>query len=156
MMPTIRIDQEIYDYLNEKGKTADTFSDVLRRELGLDQKPTKGQIMRHLITGLADDQRSHSVEAIRGATDRHLPPHWASTPAREAQIIRVVKEFVRMPRNLSVEDREIAARKRVAEFLGIDPNTVFDKYGRQLYGDGGGQAAKFRTALRKIESDLQQ
>ena len=67
-MPTIRIDQEIYDYLNEKGKTADTFSDVLRRELGLDQKPTKGQIMRHMIPGLADDQRSHRSRRISASS----------------------------------------------------------------------------------------
>ena len=147
-MPTIRIDQDIYDYLNERGKTADTFNDVLRRELGLSRKsPPKVPFYRNHTEEATDAK-------MRQFADRHLPPHWAHTPARKKEILMVIEEVLRQPEDWSVADREIAARKTVAKSLGIDSTTVRDKYTRQLYGNGGDQGRRFRDALERIEQDF--
>lgn len=148
MMPTIRIDQDIYDYLNERGKTVDTFNDVLRRELGVEPKPVQKRPSQVGSSEVSAEGK------LREVLDAHLPSHWVGTRAREEEIRMVIVEFLRLPGTWTTKDREIAARKSVAERLGIDPTTVSDKYTRQLYGEGGGQVRRFRDALERIEQDF--
>jgi len=41
MSKTIRIEDDVYEYLDKKGRTSENFSDVLRRLLGLDEQEEK-------------------------------------------------------------------------------------------------------------------
>ena len=148
-MPTIWIDQEVHEYLNERGRTIDAFNDVIRREFGF--APLRSKKRR------APD-KAHQAEMgspINGAARRHLPLSWDRRPAQKRQILMVISQVLETPSDWPIADREIAARKAVARKLGVDPNTVLDKYGRQLYGRGTAQVVQFREALAKIVQDLQ-
>ena len=147
-MPTIWIDQEVHEYLNERGRTIDAFNDVLRRELGF--RPLLSKKRKILRQGMRNETDDRVASIVR----RHLPPRWDLRPAQKRQILMVVSEVQKTPSDWPIADREVAARKAVARDLGVDPNTVLDKYGRQLYGRGTAQVAQFREALVKIIQDL--
>lgn len=148
-MPTIWIDQELHDYLNDRGRTVDAFNDVLRRDLGF--APLRPKKRR--ASDPADDGEMGG--RIFGAASRHLPLGWDRRPAQKRQILMVVSQVLRTPGDWPLEDREIAARKAVARELRVDPNTVSDKYTRQLYERGTAQVTQFRQALGKVIQDLQ-
>ena len=169
-MPTIEIDQDIYDHLNEQGRTEDTFSDVLRRKLALPLKPMSKrvpQLAGHLLelaqvsaprgprkdAPRLSDVSSVADNRLHAILDRYLPPHWSDTAERQRQILMVVENTLGESGNVAIAERELKARKEVAEKLGVNPNTVLDKYGRQLYGTGSPQVQRFRAALTRIEKD---
>lgn len=148
-MPTIWIDQEVHEYLNERGRTIDAFNDVIRREFGFAPlRPKKRRGSNQAYGGEMGGR-------IIAAASRHLPLLWDGRPAQKRQILMVISQVLKTPSDWPTADREIAARKAVARELGVDPNTVLDKYGRQLYGRGTAQVAQFREALAKIVQDLQ-
>lgn len=155
-MPMIRVDSEIYELLNEKGRTEDTFNDVLRRELGLPSRKSGRQSQAHLSpttppVGHAAARGANSE--LESVLHRRLPPHWADTPARKIQIVEVVQKFLQTPGNWDTKDRHLYAVKAVAAERNLTIQTVADKCGRQLYGEGELQP-RFRRALDAIEMDL--
>lgn len=105
-MEKIEIDGDVFAFLRSKVRNFnETPNSVLRRELGLDQKPVVTKI--------------RPFEPSTGS----IP---ASAPAALAQIVEVV-ELVR----IHGLDR-ITATLRVAERLEVARETVGDKYGRQM------------------------
>ena len=156
MAPMIRVDDEVYEYLNQRGRTEDSFNDVIRREL---QLSPKRQSARQNSPTL-DDSTPRAVAAALGsllseALDRHLPPHWSETPERRTQILEVVTLFLTTDKSWPTADRLVYAAERVAKERGVEVNTVKDKYGRQLYRTGTGQQTeRFRLALEAVEKDL--
>jgi hypothetical protein len=153
VMPMIRVDDEVYEYLNQRGRTEDSFNDVIRRELGLSPKT---QTARQ--GSKTDGPRSMAAapaSKLSEALDRHLPPHWSETPERRAQILEVATVFLRTDKSWPAADRLGHAAEHVAKDHDIEINTVKDKYGRQLYGTGTGQQTeRFRLALEAVEKDL--
>jgi hypothetical protein len=158
MVPMIRVDDEVYEYLNQRGRTEDSFNDVVRRELGL--SPKRPAVQQD-PPGSSDEPGLGAVAAALGgvlsALDRHLPPHWSETPERRTQILKVVTLFLTTDKSWPTADRLACAADRVAKEHGIEVNTVKDKYGRQLYGAGTGQQTeRFRLALEAVEKELRQ
>lgn len=157
MAPMIRVDDEVYEYLNQRGRTEDSFNDVIRRELGLSPKR---QAARQDPPASSDEPSPRAVAAALGsvlseALDRHLPSHWSETPERRTQILEVVTLFLTTDKSWPTADRLVYAAERVAKERCIEVNTVKDKYGRQLYGAGTGQQTeRFRLALEAVEKDL--
>jgi hypothetical protein len=152
----IRVDDEVYEHLNQRGRTEDSFNDVIRRELGL---PPKRQTTPQEPQS-PDDTNPRAVAkalapVLLTALDGHLPPHWSETPERRAQILEVAMLFLTTDQSWSTADRQLHAARRVAKEHGVDVNTVQDKCGRQLYGTGTGQQIeRFRSALEAVEKDF--
>ena len=88
--------------------------------------------------------------------DKHLPEYWASSESRMKQILFVVANFLRAPRDWSIAERHVHAAKEVAKRYHVTVQTIYDKCGRQLFGTGAGlrQQDRFRDALEKIERDI--
>ena len=76
MAPMIRVDDEVYEHLNQRGRTEDSFNDVIRRELGLPAKrqalPQVSRSPNHLGPRAVAEALA---PALTAALDRHLPPH---------------------------------------------------------------------------------
>lgn len=151
MVPMIRIDEEVYEYLNQRGHTEDTFNDVLRRELGLGQKKSSRGGTRSM-SGSTGTTRLEHLNALRltPLLDKHLPPHWGDARARRDQILQVVEAFLNTPNEWTTAEREVHAAKLVAKSLGVEVNTVQDKCARQLFGEGT-VMQHFHAALMAIE-----
>lgn len=172
----IRVDDEVYAFLNGRGRTEDSFNDVIRRELGLTPKKllARGRPEEDLndvlprevdarIHPTASAERSspsevcavlHSEEIV-ASLNRHLSPHWSDTPARREQILELVLAFLKTSRDWSTADRQLYAARQVAAAHRVEVNTVQDKCGRQLYGTGAGQQIeRFRSALDRVEHEL--
>jgi hypothetical protein len=156
MTPMIRVDDEVYEQLNQRGRTEDSFNDVIRRELGL---PSKKQAMPQDSRSTDDPNPRAIAEALApalvAALDCHLPPHWSETPERRSQILEVATLFLTTDQSWSTVERQLYAARRVAKEHRVDVNTVQDKCGRQLYGTGTGQQIeRFRSALEAVEKNL--
>jgi hypothetical protein len=148
-MPMIRVDDEVYERLAEMGRMADSYNDVLRRVLGL---PKKEKSRKAVPTPMAPDEGF--LVQFFSVADKHLPKHWSHSKKRMMQILWVIAEFLKAPKNLSTGERQLIAAKQVAKEFGVEVPTVQDKCGRQLYGTGTGQQMeRFRRALEKIEAD---
>lgn len=147
-MPNIRIDDEVYMYLNNKGKVEDSFNDVLRRELGLDHKKVEYRFKTNMPLHKEDR------EMLTGIVDKHLPSHWRATSARQKETLMVIERFLETPGLGDVMERELRARKQVAKELNLTAETIQDKYCRQLYRGQGSYILRFRAALEKIEEDF--
>jgi len=160
MMPTIRVDDDVFEELRNRGKTGDSFSNVLRPLLGLALKKrrTTGRaaqmekIPEHLREKLGL-MSSDTAERLEELLSKHLPEHWNNAPMRRDHILSVVYEFLtKEPTSASITDRHLWATKRVADRDHVEVTTVLDKCGRQLYGVGeSGQMEQFRAALARIE-----
>jgi len=151
----IRVDDEVYERLNELGRTEDSFNDVVRRVLGLASKKVNARALPS--SSAVEDKGVSEVRKdieLFGIIDRHLPAHWKETEARRDQIMEVVKNFLRMPSNIPVPERHRKAAKEVAKGRGVEENTVLDKCGRQIFGTGSGLVDQFRDALIRIEADI--
>ncbi len=162
-MPTIRVDDDIYEALRSLGKTGDSFSDVLRPILGINRTDARVGSSLAIASG-AEDEIVHDLVDSGGddkvlgefaeVISRHLPKHWCDSPKRGTQILFVVSEFFKQPTDLSTAVRHINAAKLVAERFGVKVTTVHDKCGRQLYGTGTADLIEhFRRALELIEVD---
>jgi len=155
MMPTIRVDDDVYEALRNRGKTGDSFSDVLRPLLGLGsmgrRAPGPSSAKEGVKTGL-DEGALGRLDQI---ASKYLPPHWNDAPQRRNQILATIATFVSQPSTTaSVADRHLLAAKHVAATAHVKLTTVIDKCGRQLYGVGEpDQMGRFRTALMSIEAD---
>lgn len=152
MMPMIRVDEEIYEFLNQRGRTEDTFNDVLRRELGLGSKKRSGHRIDREHKVENQTKNSSGASSLTSLVDKHLPAHWRSTRARGDQILRVVTTYLRTPKEWDSSRRELSAAQQVANELGVEVTTVQDKCTRQLFGDGA-VIQNFRAALEAIEAD---
>ena len=146
-MPTIRVDRQVRAYLAGRGGAGDALNDVRRRERWRGATARR----RGRPPKPAAAERPPSRDDLAPLLDRHLPARWRSSPARMAQILMLVRTVLDQPAGRGIAEREQAARAAVAERLGIDPNSVLDKCGRQLFGTGGDQLARFRAALESIE-----
>lgn len=156
MPPMIRVDDEVYEYLNQQGRTEDSFNDVIRRELGLElRKPAAAKPLASMDHEVKQAMDTNKLKAVEDALNRLLPPHWANAPKRRNQIFEVVSAFLHTPKEWGTAEREVHAAKLVAERRGIDVNTVQDKCGRQLYGEGS-LMQQFRNALERLELRLGQ
>ena len=157
IMPMIRVDDEVYQHLNERGNTEDTFNDVIRRELGLPPRKPSRAVTR------GDSETMPSTATASGeypptsiaALDKHLPHHWSDTRARREQILDVFAAFLGMPKDWGITKRHLAACKIVARQRGVTIQTVEDKCGRQLYGQGQ-LMQQFRAALEAAEAELEE
>lgn len=147
-MPMIRVDEEVYQALKAVARTSGSMTNALRWKLGLPKKETRPP--------KPAKPQEEVLRAIFVVIDRHLPAHWAASREQMKQIMSVVAEFRRTPRDLPTQDRYIRAVKAVAEELGIDQRTVRDKCGRRLYGTGAGlrQTGRFLSELKAIETDV--
>lgn len=159
MTPNIRIDQEVYDYLNARGNTEDSFNDVLRRELGLSEQSKRKAITinQEPITPTPEEDRSlkEGLGEIIASMNEYLPSEWSGSPSREEQILKVTLAYLtQTPRDLTVDDRQKMAARIVAGEFGVTVETVQDKCGRQLFGNGTGVIDRFRACLIRIEEDL--
>lgn len=150
-MPTLRVDRQVLDYLAGKAGPGESLNDALRRELWLgDSGQRRGRPPK--VTGEPAGARAPDADdGLAALLDRHLPARWRAAPARRAQILMLVREVLARPAGRSIALREQEARAAVAERLGIDPNSVLDKCGRQLFGTGSDQLARFHAALEAIE-----
>jgi hypothetical protein len=149
----IRIDDEVYEYLNQRGHTEDTFNDVLRRELGLGQKKSSKGGTRSVSGSAGTTTQEHlNASRLTPLLDKHLPSHWGDTRARRDQILQVVEAFLNTPREWTTAEREVYAAKLVAKSLRVEVNTVQDKCTRQLFGNGT-VMQHFHAALMVIESE---
>jgi len=163
MVPTIRIDDDVYEALRNLGKTGDSFSDVLRPLLRLGRKKTKSRAPSSVVTstgleGVHDmidsGGNDEVVEQFVEVISRHLPEHWRNSTMRFRQIVFVVAKFLNQPRNLSTAERYLSAYRLVAENFDVEATTVHDKCVRQLYGTGKlNLIEQFRRALELIEID---
>ena len=110
-MHTIDIDQEVLDYLKSQ---AEPFTD------------TPNDVLRRLLFGKTSIENRAQFEP-RKATSYSLPPVLAGTPRALEHILQVVymTHFSGIPRSKATKD--------VAKMHGgIAPQTVLDKYCRQL------------------------
>ena len=151
-MPTIRVDSQVLDYLTGKAGTGESLNDVLRRELWLGDSGQRRGRPRKPADVPANALAADADDGLAALLDRHLPARWRAAPARRAQIMMLVREVLARPAGRSIALREQAARVAVAGRLGIDPNSVLDKCGRQLFGTGGDQLARFHAALESLEA----
>lgn len=156
MAPMIRVDDEVYEHLNQRGRTEDSFNDVIRRELGLPAKrqalPQVSRSPNHLGPRAVAEALA---PALTAALDRHLPPHWSETPERRAQILEVATLFLTTDQSWSTAERQLDAARRVAKEHNVEVETVQTKCGRELYGTGTGPLIeRFRSALEAVERDL--
>ena len=161
-MPTIRIDDDVYEVLRKRGKTGDTFSDVIRPLVGLpDPRATPDTLapedVRELVKALDGvDEGDAMIEAFLDVISGHLPPNWADGQKRAQQILWVVVKFLAEPAEHSIAERHNTAAKWVADRYGVALPTVHDKCARQLYGTSGAGLSEFRRALEHIENDWKQ
>jgi hypothetical protein len=110
-MHTIDIDQEVLDYLKSK---AEPFTD------------TPNDVLRRLLFGKTSSENLAQFKT-RKAESHNLPPVPAGTPKALEHILQVVymTHFSGVPRSKATKD--------VAKMHGgIAPQTVLDKYCRQL------------------------
>lgn len=110
-MHTIDIDQEVLDYLKSQ---AEPFTD------------TPNDVLRRLLFGKASSEKRAQFKP-REAASHNLPPVPAGTPKALEHILQVVymTHFSGIPRTKATKD--------VAKMHGgIAPQTVLDKYCRQL------------------------
>src|SRR5260370_35772757 len=114
-MPTIRVDDDVYEELRNRGKTGDSFSDVLRPLLHLPRKagpliPVGGSsplsAFRREVRGLADQvsrqlgspkSDAGDVTRLEQIVSRHLPSHWSDAPKHVDQILSVVAHGLSQP-----------------------------------------------------------
>ena len=139
MSPMIRVDDEVYERLNELGRTEDSFNDVVRRvpRIGFKKKSTRERF-RHLV-----QSKDKGVSEVRkdielfGIIDRHLPPRIGKeTEARRDQIMEVVKKFSQNAVKYTRFQKGIARPRRKWRIgRGVEENTVLDKCGRQNIRD---------------------
>ena len=110
-MHTINIDQEVLDYLKSQ---AEPFTD------------TPNDVLRRLLFGKTSSEKLAQFKP-REAASHNLPPVPAGTPKALEHILQVVymTHFSGIPRSKATKD--------VAKMHGgIAPQTVLDKYCRQL------------------------
>ncbi len=110
-MHTIDIDQEVLDYLKSQ---AEPFTD------------TPNDVLRRLLLGKTSSEKLAQFKP-REASSHNLPPVPAGTPKALEHILQVVylTHFSGIPRSKATKD--------VAKIHGgIAPQTVLDKYCRQL------------------------
>jgi len=110
-MHTINIDQEVLDYLKSQ---AEPFTD------------TPNDVLRRLLLGKASREKPDQFKP-REASSHNLPSVSAGTPKALEHILQVVylTHFLGIPRSKATKD--------VAKIHGgIAPQTVLDKYCRQL------------------------
>jgi negative regulator of replication initiation len=156
MMPTIRVDDDVYEALRNLGKTGDSFSDVLRPLLKL---PSHGRRKREARRPAAISQQLVERVEQRGAElveliSRHLPAHWSQGEKRRAHIMSVVINYLHEDNALPSVERHIRAARSAAEHFGVEVTTIHDKCGRQLYGVGSpNQMSEFRAALERIRAE---
>lgn len=62
--------------------------------------------------------------------------------------------FLRTPKDWTVAERNLHASRLVAQSRGLTIQTIEDKCGRQLYGEGQ-LMPQFRAALEAIETDME-
>jgi len=155
MAPMVRIDHEVYEYLNQRGRTEDSFNDVIRRELGLPPKRQPKALSSSAGRGPDTEASDVQPQRLEEALDRLLPPYWSATRARRTQIREVALAFLRTPPQWTTEERHLHAARQVASAHGIEVTTVHDKCGRQLYGTGSHpQIGQFRMALLRLEEEM--
>ena len=97
---------------------------------------------------------SNEASTLVAAIDKHLPSHWSETPARRQQIFDVVCLYLRTPRDWLVANRHLHACKLIAQEREVIIQTIEDKCGRQLYGEGQ-LMMRFRSALEAVEAELE-
>lgn len=161
VMPTIRVDDDVYETLRNLGRTGDTFSDVLRPLLGLGEKARGVPATVHqrqderLTKELQSIAGAHgSLDALEAIVSRYLPPHWADGRQRRDHILSVVIGYLTQPTELPPAKRHTRATSEVAQRDRVTVQTIIDKCGRQLFGVGTpSQMEQFRDALTKIEAD---
>jgi predicted CopG family antitoxin len=163
MMPTIRVDEDVYEALRNLGKTGDSFSDVLRPLLQLRHKKPRSRTPSAVAAnadfeGVRDiidtEGNGEAIEEFIEVISRHLPEHWRTSTVRFRQIVFVVAKFLNQPGNLSTAERYLKAYRLVAEQFNVEATTVHDKCVRQLYGTGKPNLIEqFRRALERIEID---
>lgn len=147
-MPNIRIDDEVYQHLNEQGKTEDTFNDVLRRLLGFDSARKRLNELPKKDSGNSLSHTAGETEMIERLMEKHLPPH-LSNPVHRRQLVKLIEYFLLAPDEWSVKDREIEAAKMAAKVEGVTRETIQDGGTRRL----GLNMAGFRKRLEAIEAD---
>ena len=98
-MPMIRVDEEVYAALGNKGTAADSYNDVLRRELSLPDRRVHELRRRGVMKSDKQD-----LNDLMMTVDRHLPGHWSQAHTRMYQILRVVAGFMNAPSNLSTAE----------------------------------------------------
>lgn len=149
-MPLIRVDDEVHECLRNRGRTAETYNDVIRRELNLPPSPERSA--RGPVPATRNDPLlQRFVELL----NKHLPKHWSHGNQRAFQIALVVAEYLKIPKNLTPAERFAKATRAAAKERNIDFTTVRDKCTRQLYETGAGrnQTGQFLKALEAIERD---
>ena len=150
-MPIIRVDDEVYKYLNDQGKTEDAFNDVLRRVLGFEPRKKQLHDLPTHKTVKGEGRYVDDNESIERLMEKHLPPYLIN-PIHCRQLVKLVRYFLRSPGNWPTKDREIAAAKKVAEEEGVTRETIQDGGTRRL----GLNIEGFRKRLEAIEAESRQ
>ncbi len=155
MMPMIRVDDEVYQHLNDRGKTEDTFNDVLRRILGLEAKRRRsGERTPQERKARTTQTRSvppNEMAELWSVIEKHLPPRLSNAVHRR-QIEKLVVSFLEAPADWTTKDREISAARQVANEEGVTRETIQDGGTRRL----GLDIEEFRRRLEAIEVEYQQ
>lgn len=147
-MPNIRIDDEVYQYLNEQGKTEDTFNDVLRRLLGLESARKRLDELPKNNAGISRSHTAGETEMIERLMEKHLPP-FRKHSVHGRQLVKLVTCYLHSPTEWSVRDREIGAAKMVAKEEGVTRETIQDGATRRL----GLDTEDFRRRLEPIDAE---
>jgi hypothetical protein len=148
-MPNIRVDEEVYGYLNERGNTEDTFNDVIRRELGLTTSSKSEAKMFAKTVSQSEPTEGVDLEFIRKLMIRHFP-QFNPESKHGTQLLKHVVQFLVAPSNWTTRDRQIAAAKRVAELEEVELQTVQDGAARRLDISIG----EFRVRLEALEQEF--
>ncbi|MCH9020211.1 MAG: hypothetical protein IIA73_07595 [Proteobacteria bacterium] len=152
MMPMIRIDDELYEFLNNQGRTEDAFNDVLRRLLGFERRKKRYQVaprdeetMRPTANLSASD-----TEPIERLMEKLFPPH--NNPVHRRQLVKVVWAYLHSPRDWPTKDRQIYAASKVAQEERVTRETIQDGCTRRL----GLNIEKFRGRLENLEAEYRE
>jgi predicted CopG family antitoxin len=152
-MPNIRIDEEVYQHLNEQGKTEDTFNDVLRRLLGFDS--LKKNLDRLPSTKSLISETAGENRMIEPLMEKWLPNSYLDNPVHRRQLVNHVRYFLLSPKDWSTKDRQISAAKKVSEEEGVKLETILDGGTRRLRinSEQHLNIENFRGRLESIETD---
>lgn len=108
-MYQIEVDEEVYNYLKKRAEPfIDTPNSILREKL------------------FEDQNKKNEQKRAAGASDNILPQMPPGTPKALEEILQVIYLVRNFKLSRSAATHKVAAMHRVA------PQTVFDKYGRQL------------------------
>ena len=144
MMPNIRIDDEVYKYINDRGKTEDTFNDVLRREFGLESAKKR---LDELPTNEAGtlEYSEDEYQMVEVLMEQKFPA--LNNPVHKHQLVKWVLYYLLLPVDWTVKNRSISAAKLLAKEEGVTRETIQDGGTRRLKLN----IAEFRKKLEDFE-----